>query len=155
MKHVIVVTLFILGSAAAMGQVQPASSKTAVESLYARAGSYRSADIERLAPRYLYCLSSKNDGVVSCTIGVLARMALYNDRFDSRNIQEEMSKLADASGVPSIRYRAYLASMLLENPEWFAEEGAKEYQSDDDLFFALSNRLSKIFLSRSGNLVAR
>jgi hypothetical protein len=155
MKKGLVVTMFILGSAAAMGQIQPAGNTSAVESLYARAGSYRSANIERLAPRYLHCLSSKNDGVVSSTIGVLARMALYSDRFDSRSIREEMSRLADASGVPSVRYRAYLVSMLLENPAWFAEEGAKEYQSDDDLFYALSNRLSKTLLSRSGNLVAR
>jgi len=141
MKRALLTTMVLAAMAAGGANAQDAEWKS-----YA-AEHYRAGDTKVVIPRYLYCLNSENEGVVISTLAFFARMNLYNEGFHPSKVQSEVTRLAEAGPSPAIRYRAYLVTMLLDNPGLFAEDGTHDYMSDDDLFQALSVRLSKSLLT--------
>jgi hypothetical protein len=141
MKRALLTTMVLAALASGAAQGQDAERK------YYASEHYRASDTRVIVPRYLHCLKSENDGVVSSTLAVFARMNLYNEGFHPAKVQSEVARLSEDGATPAIRYRAYLVSMLLENPGFFAEEGTRDYMSDDDLFLAISTRLSRSLLS--------
>jgi hypothetical protein len=154
MKHGSVATIVLLAAAMATGARGQGSTDVTSESLkYAHAEKYRSANLENIVPKYLWCLSNGNSGVVTSSIGVLARLSLYNEHVALPKLRAELTRLTGAENSAPVRYRAYLLGMLLDNPEWFREERSKEYMTDDDLFLALSNRMARTILTRSESLV--
>ena len=58
--------------------------------------------------------------------------------------KEVIDSLAVHANVPSVRYKAYLASNVYDNPEWFADKGI--IKSDNEFFESVEVQLHERIL---------
>jgi hypothetical protein len=146
--------MLALGTALSTCGAQATYGAASIDS-FARVEKYRTTDMEIPCRRYLACLRADNDGVVESALGLVARIKLYTPSLEMNELMEVVSRLGAEGRTPSIRYRAYLVSMLLAKPEWFTMEGTRDYPHDQDLYFALSGRIAKTLLNPSTRPLAR
>lgn len=117
--------------------------------------AHRKADIGKVACRYANCLKSGNPGVIESALGHAVRMKLYIPESNCPELRQEISSLAVAGLTPSIRYKAYLASLVFDSPVLFRDEAAREYGNVDELFNAVASRLQVALLDRPGHKFVR
>ena len=80
------------------------------------------------------------------------QVAKISMTYPGSNIAETKSvvdSLAIHAGVPSTRYKAYLASNVCDNPEWFAKKVA--VKSDDEFFESVDSQLHERILGSRTN----
>lgn len=147
------VLCLIVGTTISSGRAQATRDAAPADS-FARAERYRSVDLKKISHKYLPCLRNENDGVVEAAIGVVTRMKLYSPQTNLDELREEIMKLAAQGRNASIRYRAYIASMVIANPLWFSAEATREYPHDPEMFSALSGRLARVMLNPAERPIA-
>lgn len=108
--------------------------------------SYQRANLPTLRKNYKACLGSENDGVVESAIAHVVRMKMYFKAEDFSDLKGAIDWLAVSGRTPGIRYKAYLASLVLDNPSWFKDECCKEYEGTEEMFTALSKRLQQTLI---------
>lgn len=116
---------------------------------YARVG-------ERTIDRaYARLLASGNDGVAESAIAqcVSATMALPEARFN--NIRAALGSLAVNGRTASIRYKAYLAGLVLDNPSMVAGTSIGDFRNSQELFTALSGRLQSLLIGANDRKYVR
>jgi hypothetical protein len=72
--------------------------------------------IEKAKRSYLGCLESSNDGVVQSTIGIILQWRLINPQEDLSKLERKINDLALNGKSPAIRFKASLASLVMDNP---------------------------------------
>ena len=95
---------------------------------------------------YAPALASANDGVVESGIAhsVNAKIALPGGEFD--RIRTALGSLAVCGRTPAIRYKAYLAGLVLDNPAMFAGTDPRGFLTTDQLFASLSDRVKELLI---------
>jgi hypothetical protein len=95
---------------------------------------------------YAPALVSDNDGVVESGIAqsVNAKIAMPAGEFNK--IRTALGSLAVCGRTPSLRYKAYLAGLVFENPSLFEGTDVRRFDSSEQLFASLSDRLQKVLI---------
>jgi hypothetical protein len=96
---------------------------------------------------FLWSLRSDNPGVVEGALTQIAYFSLCKPDFCSDDMIAAVASLAAGGRTPSIRYRAYLAGLVIDNPAMFAAERDARYETGEQLFSALAKRLQVTLLS--------
>ena len=106
-----------------------------------------SAQKARIVRNYLACLESANEGTVESALAHIAALKLSNPRIDLSGFDDAVTRLSRKGSTPLIRYKAYLTGAVLDNVALFANESRKAYTEADEMFLAVSSRLSQTVLS--------
>jgi hypothetical protein len=107
---------------------------------------YTGGEIRRFENNYVACLASANDGVVESAIANSVRMKWAIPAVEFDGIRSKLGTLAARGKTAAIRYKAYLAGLVYEDPATFALENARGYEFDEVLFAAVSARAQKALL---------
>ena len=107
---------------------------------------FKSVDAGWFDRRYAPTLVSPNDGVVESGIAqsVNAKVALPGGEFTE--IRKSLGSLAVCGRTASIRYKAYLAGLVFDDPSILVGMEVHRLRSSEELFASLSNRLQKVLL---------
>jgi hypothetical protein len=108
--------------------------------------AHQKTDLEKVACRYVQCFKTGNPGVIESALGHAVRMKLYVPEVKCPELRQEINSLAVMGTTPSIRYKAYLASLVFDSPKLFKEEAARQYKDPDDLFNTIASRLQVALL---------
>ncbi len=74
------------------------------------------ARIEHTKKCYLNCLESSNDGIVQSAIGIVLQWRLVSPEEDLSKCERKINDLAVNGSSPAIRFKASLASLVMDNP---------------------------------------
>lgn len=148
-------TALMMGAMAAPASAQAPAEAREAAPYFSSLESHHRVNFNRACKNYLAGITSENEGVVESAIAHVVRMKMYLQDQNFCDLQPAISSLAVAGATPAIRYKAYLASLVLDNPSWFAEECGKEYRNPAELFTALSNRLEKTLVTHAGRKYVR
>ena len=106
-----------------------------------------SAQKARIVRNYLACLASDNEGTVESALAHIAALKLNNPRVDLSGFDDAVTRVSREGSTPLIRYKAYLTGEVLDNVTLFGDESRKAYTEADEMFLAVSSRLSRAVLS--------
>lgn len=96
--------------------------------------SYTSLYLKQAARNYTVALKSWNAGVVESAIAHSTFLRVGAPQLDLGNIRSALEDLAVSGNTQAIRYKAYLATVVFENPTSF-EPALKTTFADDNQFF--------------------
>ena len=130
-------------AAAAMMTAAGAIGQTAYFSDEAR---HKCSDLANAEKRYVLCLKSENAGVVQSAMAHAVNMKLICPSLEFKGLKSQIAALSATGGSPSIRYRAYLASMVFDNAEMFKYVRQAGYANPDELFNSIATRVQVTFL---------
>jgi hypothetical protein len=115
-------------------------------STLARLESYRGCDLQKLEARLTASLGHDVEGIVVGTLREVAKIKLAQPACSSDRIFSQVQDLVRNGSTPAIRYKAYLASIVLSTPLSFAQEAEAEFQTDEQFFTAIARRLEILAL---------
>lgn len=72
--------------------------------------------IENAKKCYLSCLESSNEGIVQSAIGIVLQWRFVNPGENLSKCERKINDLAVNGSSPAIRFKASLASLVMENP---------------------------------------
>ncbi len=84
-------------------------------------------------------LRSGNEGLISATLLMIARVKLLDTTINVAELRTVIDSLSVAHPSAGIRYEAYLTSALCGDPEWFST-GANLLNADAEQFFPLASQ---------------
>ncbi len=142
----LILGLSVVLSVAGMLAQGSASLAGGDRSTLARLESYRECDFPKLEPRLLISLGHNVEGVVVGALREVAKIKLAQPTCTSERIASKVDDLVREGATPAIRFKAYLTSIVLSNPQTFAHEGEQEYQTDEQFFTAVARRLEELAL---------
>ncbi|HCV42293.1 MAG TPA: hypothetical protein DGH68_02325 [Bacteroidetes bacterium] len=111
------------------------------------AASYGTANLTQAKKVFQWSLESDNDGVVESVLGHIAHMRITLPQEAMKDIEAAVRELANNGRTPVIRYKAYLASLVFDNPSMFCQTVTNKYASSDELFGAIATRVQQTMLS--------
>lgn len=97
----------------------------------------------------LIALRSENRGLTESAIMRVAEIKVLCPGNNMAEIKGVIDSLSVHANVPSIRYKAYLASNVCDNPELFAKEG--NITSEDEFFTSVDAELHERILGSRTN----
>ena len=118
------------------------------------AQTYNSSDYskaERGKKNYIMGLRSSNQGLVESATMQAAKIKLVVPTAHFEDVKNVIDSLSVYGDTPSIRYKAYLASNVFENPTWFAAKAYAGYQDTDEFFAAVAVQLQERILGSRAN----
>lgn len=143
--RVIMIAGIFLATLPAMGQSQK-GEEMVVGSCFGRISSYSKQHLVKAAGSYEAGLKSGNVGVVEASITFSTFLRVADPQLDLSNIRQELEKVAVSGRTPALRYKAYLATMVFENPQAFKSAWAVEGPDGSRFFTAVADQVSKSLL---------
>ncbi len=72
-------------------------------------------------------------------------VALAHTRLEllGTELQEELDELSVTHPSATVRYKAYIASCICSDPEWFAQESSVVTADEDQFFISAAHRLQQ------------
>jgi hypothetical protein len=133
--------LATLGTGASQAQDRNEGAK-----FFSERSRHSTARLDLARKSYAQCLQSANDGVVESGLAHVVRMKLYVPAGDYDEIRDIINGLAVNGRTPAIRYRAYLAALVFDDPWLFTREAGRDYESGAEMFLALAQRLDETLI---------
>jgi hypothetical protein len=131
-----------LVAAALLAVAATGSAQTAADRPYfAPAEKYQKADIRSLERSFLFSLGSSNDGVVESAIAHVARIKMEVPDASMERIKAALGCLSVNGRTSRIRYRAYLAGLVFDEPVLFAGDAGRIFSDADEFFTTVSGCL--------------
>lgn len=152
--HTMLAVLFIGGVTMPAG-AQEGKTLEPEKRYFSSLESHQKADLNTLRKNYKASLGSENDGVIESAIAHVVRMKMYLQAEDFSDLKGTIDWLAVSGRTPAIRYKAYLASLVLDNPGWFKEECCTEYAGTEEMFTALAKRLQQTLVGYADHKYVR
>jgi len=140
----------LLTALPAVGQNQ-IGAKIAETSSAGMMMSYNKPYLEKAAGSYQRCLKSRCDGVVESAIAYATYLRLVAPGLDLNAIQSELRDLAVSGTTPAIRYKAYLATVVFENPQSFENTQGAGDTEGNEFFIAISEKMRTTLLGYHEN----
>jgi hypothetical protein len=147
MKKQIVVSM-TLAAALAAGQVF-AQGQVPEPRILSCVESHQIANIPRVEKAYADCLQSDVEGVVESALAHVTRLKLCVPERKFPMIEKALARLMREGQTPTIRFRAYLASMVHDMPSMFVREQSVDFATPDELYAALSERVHQNLLGNN------
>ncbi len=95
----------------------------------------------------LVCLRADNPGVIESALKVIPEMKMRYPKAEMSDLIREMRSIKKNNKDGAIRYKAFLAISVCENPEWYSEL-MEHWTENSDLFFrSASSVLNERLLS--------
>ena len=102
--------------------------------------------IESASRNYAAGLRSENQGVVESTIQRIAKMKLQVPDANTDELREELNHVSVRHQSPVVRFKAYIAACICNDPEWFAQDRILAEADGDRIFIYAIERLEqKVF----------
>jgi len=108
-----------------------------------RSAIYDSARLQNARKNFIASLNSDNDGVVESSIAHVIHMRIALPHNDMTEIGRTLDDLATDGHGLVIRYKAYLATLVFDDPIAFRPVMGADYESGDAFFSAIASRLQK------------
>ncbi len=105
--------------------------------------------VEKGLVNLLVALRSENRGLTESAILEVAELRILYPGSTMAETKDVIDSLSVHANVPSIRYKAYLASNVCDNPEWFANKG--NIKSDNEFFESVEAQLHETILDSRTN----
>ena len=106
--------------------------------------------IESAKANYTLGLQSDNAGVVESSIQMIARMKLRVPDANIAQLRERLNRISLNHPSAAMRYKAYLASCICADPEWFIQEKNLDNVDVEQFFARAAARLQqKVFGANS------
>lgn len=96
-------------------------------------------DSQLIVKRYGESLKSDNQGVVEATLAHIIWMRVAATCMDVTPLQADVERLAVKGAPASLRFRAYLTAMVLEDPESYKALAQREFAGPNELFAGVTN----------------
>jgi hypothetical protein len=109
--------------------------------------SYRALKVEKYQRACVISLRHSIDGVVECALRDAMMMKIAQPDADARDIKKEIDRLTTEGRTAGIRYRAWLARQVYENPSVFVKEGDADFFTAEEAFGAVAHRLEEMLLA--------
>ena len=100
---------------------------------------------------YLTGLRSENVGLKESSMMQTAKIKMLYPDASFEDIKNVDDSLTVNGNTPSIRYKAYLASNVLENPTWFAKKDHQSFEDPDHFFASVASQLQERILGSRTN----
>jgi hypothetical protein len=134
MKNMIVVAAMIIGVSGAYAQDN---------GFFSTPARYQTADLGKAQQNYVVALKHYNEGLVEAGIAQVAMLGIMRPDCVCSKVRESLDELVASGSTTAIRYRAYLATMVLAHPSMFADEAHRTFENPDELFTEIGNRLNE------------
>jgi hypothetical protein len=99
----------------------------------------------------LSALQLNNPGVIESALQITAQMKMRHPEANVSELVTVMNSIWKKNPSGTIRYKAYLAMSICENPVWFSNLGAFRETNDENFFYTASNVLQEHLLSSNLN----
>lgn len=113
-------------------------------------GDRSALDVDMVVKRYQPCLDCSNNGVMESTLGHIVWLRLMRPDADLEDLVRGVERLVTSGPTGSIRYRAFLAAMVLDSPSIFKELGTQTFDGGEELFECIAKTANASFLGRTG-----
>jgi len=147
-------TTAVLAAALAVGSTT-GHAQSVDQGYFSTPASHRSVDIEMVQSAYRVCIEAANPGVQESALAHLIWLKMQRPDADLTPLRACLDRLAVSGATTAVRYRAYLATLLLDSPEIFTGLEGQTFETDDGLFEAMSSRLQKTLLGYSDRRYVR
>ncbi len=104
--------------------------------------------IEKAKKSYLEALNSPNEGVVQSAIGIVLQWRLINPQEDLSKLERKISDLALNGSSPAVRFKASLASLVIDNPA-VVNFDAASCEDCGELFDAIAGSVRQMMIGHS------
>ena len=105
-------------------------------------------DASRIANIYTGNLSSSNQGVIESSLAHLAMMKLMIPASDLSAAQEVVAGMASNYSSPETRYKAFLASSVISQPNMFVGMENQKYGNADEFFGEIAATMARTYATR-------
>lgn len=95
----------------------------------------------------LAAIRSENPGVIESAIRVTAQMKMRYPEADVTTLVKAMEDVWLKNPSGALRYKAYIASNICTDPDWYSNDLRTANADDDDFFKAASSRMQEKLLS--------
>jgi hypothetical protein len=116
---------------------------------------HRATDLAKVVCSYTAALKTGNDGVIESALSHLVRMKLFVPEMQCPELRQEIARLAMNGATPTIRYKAYLTSLVFDAPQLFKAESARNYEGPEELFTSVASRLQIALIGNENSKYAR
>jgi hypothetical protein len=97
--------------------------------------------LEYAKKNLLIGIRSTNQGLVESAMMQVAKVKIAYRASDFAEVKDVIDSLSVNANNPSIRYRAYLASNVCDNPTWFAKEDYAREQNVNKFYESVAEEL--------------
>jgi hypothetical protein len=147
-KNGLLTVLLLAFVVAAYAQDQEKVPLSATYKVFAELKSYQECNVGKYARNFMNSLEYPDcSEIVECGLAQIAMLKLAQPNCKNAMIKDKIDDLAMNGETPAIRYKAYITSMVFENPGMFVYEKYGSYECGDDLFRALSKRMEQTMLA--------
>lgn len=136
---------FVVAALLSVAAAAPAQS-TADRPYFPAAEKYQNLDVRSLERSFVSALGSTNDGVVESAIAHVARLKMQVPSASMERVKAALGCLSVNGRTAGIRYRAYLAGLVFDDPGLFAKDAMQNFAGSEEFFTALSGRLQNELL---------
>ncbi len=92
-------------------------------------------------------LVSGNDGVIASSLHMASVLALKYPGTPTAELKKLIDGIRQTHPSGTVRYKAYIASTVCENPEWFAADERLNTAEEPAFFRAASEKIREHYLS--------
>jgi hypothetical protein len=139
--------IVIVGVLAALLSIAASAGENSVLSVFADLKSYQECNMNRYEKNFLGSLNYPDcSEIIECGLAQVAMIKLAQPQTPLRKLKNKIDELIANGETPDVRYKAYLANVVFEHPEYFIFEKYGTYADGDELFAALAERLQKKLL---------
>jgi|WetSurMetagenome_2_1015567.scaffolds.fasta_scaffold441144_2 hypothetical protein len=129
-----IATALLLAATVAYGQ----DSHSAERPYLTGRASYATANLTKAKTNFLASLHSTNEGVLESVLGHVTHMRIMLPQEDMSEIESRIEWIAVHGSTAVIRYKAYLASMVFDNPAEYAARVTSAFESSDEFFGSIA-----------------
>lgn len=122
---------------------------------FATRSSHQTVDLTRARTAYQACLDASNPGVQESAIAHLIWLKMQRPDADLSPLRESLDRLAVSGTTTTVRFRAYLATLMLDSAVIFDGLDGEAFASGEELFEAMAARLQKTLLGYSDRRYVR
>ena len=117
--------------------------------IYGTVYSYQPSYLQRAALNYAVAMRSECNGVVESAIIHSTLLRILAQDLDMSQIRSALADLADEGRTPEIRYRAFLAMAVFDNPAKFENAGRALYANGDQFFSVVASQVHNSLLGHN------
>lgn len=99
--------------------------------------------LESAKQNVLRGLQSENTGLIESCIKMAAKIKLKAPSLDVGKLHETLDELSITHPSATVRYKAYIASTICDDPEWYAQDKNIVAADDEQFFIHAARRLQQ------------
>ncbi|MDD8019324.1 MAG: hypothetical protein PHP42_13210 [Bacteroidota bacterium] len=103
--------------------------------------------IEYAKKNWIAALQTENEGVIESVMRIVSKFKLQHPAVDVKELKEAFDIISLTNPSGAVRYKAYIASSICTDPEWYAQEQRVLTAVEENFFRVASTRLHQKLIS--------